>query len=153
MFFFRKKDTPSIDLSWLKTDMHSHLVPGIDDGSKDIPTSLELIREFIQLGYKKIITTPHVLWEVYPNTAQIINKGFDELKTSIEKEGLDIELHAAAEYFIDDHFEEELKKRTPLLCISNNMVLVEISMLTAPFDLQKILFEINNHIKNAILIP
>jgi tyrosine-protein phosphatase YwqE len=141
MFFFRKKDTPSIDLSWLKTDMHSHLVPGIDDGSKDIPTSLELIRGFIQLGYKKIITTPHVLWEVYPNTAQIINKGFDELKTSVEKEGLDIELHAAAEYFIDDHFEEELKKRTPLLCISNNMVLVEISMLTAPFDLQKILFE------------
>jgi tyrosine-protein phosphatase YwqE len=78
---------------------------------------------------------------VYPNTAQIINKGFEELKAAVEKERLNIELHAAAEYFIDDHFEEELKKRTPLLCISNNMVLVEISMLTAPFDLQKILFE------------
>jgi tyrosine-protein phosphatase YwqE len=142
MFFFKKKNIPPLDLAWLRTDMHSHLVPGIDDGAKDIATSLELIRGFIDLGYKKIITTPHVLWEIYPNTNDIINKGITELKAAIDAEGLDIEIHAAAEYFIDDHFEEALTKRKPLLCINNNLVLVEFSMVTAPFDLQKIIFEL-----------
>jgi tyrosine-protein phosphatase YwqE len=82
------------------------------------------------------------LWEIYPNTNDIINKGITELKAAIDAEGLNIEIHAAAEYFIDDHFEEELRKRKPLLCINNNLVLVEFSMVTAPFDLQKIIFEL-----------
>ena len=105
MFFFKKKQSiPPLDLSWLRTDMHSHLIPGIDDGAKDVTSSLELIKGFVQLGYKKLITTPHVLWEIYPNTPDIINKGITELKSAADKEGLGIELHAAAEYFIDDHF-------------------------------------------------
>ena len=143
MFFFKKKQSiPPLDLSWLRTDMHSHLIPGIDDGAKDVTSSLELIKGFVQLGYKKLITTPHVLWEIYPNTPDIINKGITELKSAADKEGLGIELHAAAEYFIDDHFEDELRKKTPLLCINNNLVLVEFSMVTAPFDLQKVIFDL-----------
>lgn len=141
MFFFKKKKTESLDLSWLGTDMHSHLIPGIDDGARDMATSLQLIKGFIELGYRKIITTPHVIWEIYANTPEIITKGIGELQAAVDKEGLDIELHAAAEYFIDDHFQEELKKKIPLLCISKNMVLVEFSMVTAPFDVQKIIFE------------
>ena len=142
MFFFKKKNIPPLDLSWLRTDMHSHLIPGIDDGAKDITSSLQLIKGFIELGYKKIITTPHILWEIYPNTADIINKGVSELKAAIDQEGLKIDIHAAAEYFIDDHFEDELRKKTPLLCINNNLVLVEFSMVTAPFDLQKVIFNL-----------
>ena len=143
MFFFKKKpSTLTTDLSWLGTDMHSHLLPGIDDGARDIETSIELIKGFIQLGYKKIVTTPHVLWEIYPNTTEIITQGIEELKARAAKENLNIELHAAAEYFIDEHFEEEVKNKKPLLCISDNMVLVEFSMLTAPMDVQKIIFEL-----------
>lgn len=141
MFLFKKKQAEITDLSWLGTDMHSHLIPGIDDGAKDMATSLELIKGFIKLGYKKLITTPHVLWEVYPNTTEIITSGIEELRAAVAKEGLNIELHAAAEYYMDDYFEEELNKKTPLLCISDNMVLVEFSMLIAPFDFQKIIFE------------
>lgn len=142
MFFFKKKNIPVLDLGWLRTDMHSHLIPGIDDGAKDITSSLQLIKGFIELGYKKIITTPHILWEIYPNTSDIITKGVTELKAAIDQEGLKIDVHAAAEYFIDDHFEEELRKKTPLLCINNNLVLVEFSMVTAPFDLQKVIFDL-----------
>jgi protein-tyrosine phosphatase len=144
MFFFKKKATHSTvtDLSWLGTDMHSHLLPGIDDGAKDIETSIELIKGFVQLGYKKIITTPHVLWEIYPNTTEIINQGIEELKARVAQENLTIDLYAAAEYFIDEHFEEEVRNKKPLLCISGNMVLVEFSMLTAPMDVQKIIFEL-----------
>lgn len=141
MFFLKKKQSSTTDLSWIHTDMHSHLIPGIDDGSPDMATSLELIKGFVELGYKKIVTTPHILWEVYPNTAAGITTGADELRSALAEAGIHIELKAAAEYFIDEHFQELLANKIPLLTISANMVLVEFSMLTAPLDLQEVLFE------------
>ena len=128
-------------MAWLHADMHSHLLPGIDDGSPDIETSLQLIKGLHALGYKKIITTPHVLWEIYPNTTEIILQKQEEVKKEISTAGIDVEFHAAAEYFIDDHFTELLKDKTPLLPISNNLVLVEFSMVNMPMDLQEVLFE------------
>ena len=142
MLFFSRKKTPlNLDLSWLRADMHSHLLPGIDDGSGNMATSLDLIKGLHNLGYKKVITTPHVLWEIYPNTRENIVQSLGWLKEAVKEEGIDIELHAAAEYFIDEHFQEELKNKVPLLTVSDNKVLVEFSMITAPMDLQQVLFE------------
>ena len=141
LFFGKKKATQSVDLSWLGADMHSHLIPAIDDGAPDMAASLELVRGLQNLGYKKLITTPHILWEMYPNTTEIITRGEAALKKAVQAEGFDVEIVAAAEYFIDEHLEELLKNKTPLLPISGNMVLVEFSMVTAPLDLQQMLFE------------
>ena len=140
MIFFSRK-TP-VDLGWLHTDMHSHLVPGIDDGSPDIATSVALIRGMSELGYKKIITTPHIYWEFYPNTTDKIATGIEEVRKAVLAEGIEVELHAAAEYFMDDHFEQLLQVKTPLLTLSKNFVLVEYSMVTAPMDLMDTLFEL-----------
>jgi protein-tyrosine phosphatase len=143
IFFGKKKKTlPDVDLSWLGADMHSHLVPGIDDGSQDLATSVSLIRGMVEFGYKKIITTPHILWEIYPNTPDVINNGFEEVKKAVQQENINVELHAAAEYFMDDHFESHLQTKQPLLTLSGNMVLVEFSMVTAPMDLQQLIFEL-----------
>ena len=141
-FFGKKKTEESLDLSWLGTDMHSHLLPGIDDGAGNLEMSLELIRGLHSLGYKKLITTPHIFWELYPNTPQIIAEGLGWVRKALEEEGIDIELQAAAEYYIDEHFEEELRKKSSLLTITDNRVLVEFSMVTAPMDLQQVLFEL-----------
>lgn len=141
MFFWKKKKDPT-DLSWLQTDIHSHLIPGIDDGVPDLATSIALIKELQQLGYSKIITTPHILWEVYPNTAEIIQKGLADVKEEMAAQQINIELHAAAEYFIDEHFQSLLAKKTPLLTLRDNLVLVEFSMITAPLELLDILFEL-----------
>jgi protein-tyrosine phosphatase len=139
--FFKRKEQTVDSLAWLGVDMHSHLLPGIDDGSPDLATSIELIKGFKQLGYKKIITTPHVLWEIYPNTREIILSKQEEVQKEIDAAGIDIELKAAAEYYIDDHFVNELKNKPPLLTLSGNMVLVEFSMMSMPMDLQEVLFE------------
>jgi protein-tyrosine phosphatase len=141
MLFFSKKKTDPVDLSWLSTDMHSHLLPGIDDGSQDMETSIELIKGFQALGYKKIITTPHILWEIYPNTRDIILTKEEKVNAAIANAGIDIELKAAAEYFVDEHFVQQLKDKVPLLTVSKNMVLVEFSMIAAPVDWQEVVFE------------
>jgi tyrosine-protein phosphatase YwqE len=141
MFFSKKKQSTNIDLGWILTDMHSHLVPGIDDGAQDMESSVAMIRGLAELGYKKIVTTPHILWEMYPNTPEKINKGLEEVRIAIRAAGIEMELHGAAEYYIDDHFDAQLRAKAPLLTLSGNLVLVEFSMITAPMELQSIIFE------------
>src|SRR4051794_10522387 len=128
MLFSRKNKSQAIDLSWLKADMHSHLVPGIDDGSQEMATSLEMIRGLVALGYSKIITTPHILWEMYPNTPEKIQAGIDDLRAAVKEEHLEVEIVGAAEYYIDDHFDKQVREKAPLLTLSENKILVEFSM-------------------------
>jgi len=142
IFFSRRKSLSETDLSWLVTDFHSHLLPGIDDGSPDVETSLLLIKGLQSLGYKKLITTPHVLWEMYPNTTDTIESALNKILPVLQKQNPEIELKAAAEYYIDDHFQTELKSKTRLLPISGRKILVEFSMLIPPIELKDVLFEL-----------
>ncbi len=142
--FSRQKKTPTArnDYSVLKTDVHSHLIPGIDDGSPDINTSLQLIRGMVDLGYSKLITTPHIMWDMYKNTSEKIQEGIAKLKEAVKAEGIQVEIHAAAEYFLDDYVAGLLKANEPLLTVSGNKVLVEFSLAHAPMSLKDILFEL-----------
>ncbi len=142
MFFKKKKANIQVDgYSFLQADMHSHLLPGIDDGSPDMETSIELIKGMKNLGYKKLITTPHIMWDVYKNTRSIIIEKLNEVKNRLKIEQIEIELEAAAEYFIDEHLAELVEKKEPLMCFGSNMVLVEFSMVSQPFEWKSILFE------------
>lgn len=142
MFSFWKKSKEEIfDFSLLQTDMHSHLIPGIDDGAPDLETALDLIKALSDLGYKKLITTPHIIWDIYRNSPENILKGFKELQKSVIEAQIDINIAVAAEYFLDDHFKELLEKKEPLLTIKDNLVLVEFSMANEPIGLKEILFD------------
>jgi len=139
LFSRKKSDKPLFDV--LRTDMHSHVLPGIDDGAQDVTMSLELIRGMKELGYSKLIATPHILWEMYPNTRDGILDVLDEMRDAIKEQQIEIELHAAAEYFLDDHVAGLLKKKEPLLTFGDNYVLTEFSMASPPIDVKEILFE------------
>ncbi len=140
--FWKRKGSGVFDYGLLGADMHSHLIPGIDDGSPDTETSLGLIRGLKALGYRKLVTTPHIMRDMYPNTAAGILEQFEKLQEIIRSAAIDVELGVAAEYFLDDHLREILKKKQRLLTISKNMVLVEFSMASEPLNLKEILFEL-----------
>ena len=141
LFSKKKQKAEKFDFALLKTDVHSHLLPGIDDGAKDLATSLELIRGMKELGYRKLITTPHIIWDMYRNTPAIINDKLELVRKAVKKEGIDIEIHAAAEYFLDEHVEELLKKKEPLLTVSGKKVLTEFSLAFPSMNTKDILFE------------
>lgn len=122
--------------------MHSHLIPGIDDGSKDMETSISLIRGLMDLGYKKIITTPHINADIYPNTPEIIRAGLAAVTEEARRLQLDVQLHAAAEYLMDDRFYEMLTQGQPLLTLKDNLLLVELSFVVPNINLKELLFEI-----------
>ena len=91
---FKKKHNSMLKRNYLECDIHSHLIPCIDDGTKSIDESVEIIKRLRKLGYRKIITTPHVMVDFYKNsTADIIN-GMEKLKVAIKKEKIDIEIEA-----------------------------------------------------------
>src|SRR5688572_12590528 len=141
-FFSRSKQkAEKFDYAVLRTDMHSHLLPGIDDGAQDIESSLELIRGMRDLGYRKLITTPHVIWDIFRNTPDIIQEKLVLVQNAAKNEDIDVEIQAAAEYFLDEHVEELLKKKEPLLTISGNKVLTEFSMAFPSMNIKDLLFE------------
>jgi tyrosine-protein phosphatase YwqE len=140
--FNRKGGRASADYGFLGCDMHSHLIPGIDDGSSDLDTSIRLIRGLSELGFRKIITTPHVNWDHFPNTPEIIMAGYEKVQAEFGKHGIDVEFHAAAEYQMDEHFSSELSQGRPLLTLTRNWVLVELSFAIPSMNLQSLLFEL-----------
>ena len=132
--FKSKNKQPNFDLAALAVDMHSHLIPGIDDGAANMDESIALLAKFDQLGYKKVITTPHVKNEVYPNTAEIILNGLNEVRKEAFSRGLSIQIEAAAEYFFDETLIANIQQRN-ILVFGDNFVLVEYSFNTPPvFD-------------------
>lgn len=142
MLFFKKKRGPVVDFSALHADMHSHLLPGIDDGAPDINASSELINGLRDLGFHKLITTPHIMWDMYRNEAKAIRSGMDQLKASLPANDHLPALEAAAEYYLDDHFDSLLEEKQPLLTIKDNLVLVEFSFVNPPFNAKQKLFQL-----------
>ncbi|HNU89340.1 MAG TPA: histidinol phosphatase [Ferruginibacter sp.] len=138
-FFKTKKTEENIHNSLpVSTDIHSHILPGIDDGSPDVESSLVLIKGMMDLGIRKFIATPHIIGDLYRNTPQTINTALEETKAACKKAGMNVELSAAAEYMIDDYFLELLKKKSPLLTLHKNILLTEISYSTPPVNLEAI---------------
>ena len=136
-------------LSWLRkkahitpeVDIHSHLIPGIDDGSKKIEHSLEMIRELAGFGYKKIVTTPHI-HPSYPNTPERIKSGLKEVQQRIVEEKLDVLVECAAEYYVDEDFFSKVKMGDEILSFGDGYVLVESSFYNKPMLFESCLFEL-----------
>jgi len=139
---FKKKESSPADLSRLVSDMHNHLIPGIDDGSTDLESTIVMIRAMYDLGYRKIIATPHVQWEMFKNTSEIILNGAKQVNDRLAETDMKIEFRAGAEYFLDEHVDEMLEQNIPLLTIHKNMVLVEFSFIRQPIDLKEKLFQL-----------
>ena len=128
------------DFSFLGADMHSHFIPGIDDGSVSMDLSLAMLKDMADMGYKTIITTPHIMVDFYPNTNETIHIGFEALQKALVDNGIDISLRAAAEYYIDEYFMQKIEEGN-LLTIWTKEVLVEFSTFSEPPMLKDVLFK------------
>ncbi len=136
----KKKLTP-LDFSILKTDIHSHLIPGIDDGSPDMKTTISLIQSMQEMGFNKLITTPHIMSDCYKNTSQDILSGLEDVRKELNSQDIDIDVHAAAEYYIDFSFEQRIGKEK-FLTFGSNYILVELSFVEEPRNLFEIIFKL-----------
>lgn len=144
MFSIFKKpvSTFSSDYFPIVTDIHSHILPGIDDGSPDIETSILLVEGLIKLGVSHSIATPHIIGDLYRNNYDTINNALTALRNALEEKQLKFKINAAAEYMLDAYFLELLQKKIPLLTLKNNLILTEFSYAERPFNVEKIVFAV-----------
>ena len=140
-FIIKDKPLEDLDLSWMGVDMHSHLIPGIDDGSKSLEESVSMIQRLKGYGLKKIITTPHIMSEYYRNSPETILPGLVTLRDALKEADLQIHVDAAAEYFIDEMLMEKLNNGERLLTLKDNFVLVETGFMSKPLILKEIFFD------------
>ncbi len=125
----------------LGLDLHSHLLPGIDDGAKTVEESLALIRRLQGMGFNRFITTPHVMADLYPNTPEIILEKLEVVRAAAREEGLEVQIDAAAEYLMDEAFGEKMAA-VELLTLPGNRVLVEMAFVSAPPNLDQYIFQL-----------
>jgi len=140
IFGKKQKQSEPRDLSALVTDVHSHLIPGIDDGAKSLEESVQLILGLQEMGFKKIITTPHIMYDYYRNDNEIILTGLKRVQEALKLHKINIEIEAAAEYYLDDHFEQLIADKN-LLTFGKKMVLFELSFFEEPKLLDKLIFD------------
>lgn len=139
MLFF-KKSTPILSdlIPSNYVDIHSHLLPGIDDGAKNIEETISLMDGLKKIGFSQFITTPHSITGIWDNTPISIAAKLEETNLLVKE----TKLKAAAEYMMDSFFFDRIKKEEKLLTLKENYVLVEMSYLNAPIQLYDIIFEI-----------
>ncbi len=137
----QEANLPPIDLSSFTCDMHSHLIPGIDDGSRSMDESIAMLAKFESLGYSKVITTPHIMSDFYRNTPEIILGGLENVRTTARQLGLKIEIEAAAEYYYDESLMNKLKAKESLLTFGDNYLLFEFSMMSKPDQTEDLFFQ------------
>lgn len=131
-----------IDLSSFKVDVHSHLIPGIDDGAQTMDEAIAMLAKFESLGYEKVITTPHIMSDYFKNSPDTILPGLDKLRETKEKLNLKIEVEAAAEYYYDETLLDKLQRKEKLLTFGDNYVLFEFSFHSEPPEPEKLFFEL-----------
>ena len=127
----------------LFTDIHSHILPGIDDGAKVLSESLDMLKAMQEAGYKRLITTPHIMADVYKNTPASIRNKLEELKKEAKRNGIEIEIEAAAEYYLDDGFIKHLESGD-MLYFGRNYLLFETSYMDRPINLEEMIFQMQS---------
>ncbi len=139
--FFSKK--PKLNEVPLRADIHTHLIPGIDDGVPTLDHSLEVIRCLQDAGYKKIITTPHVISDSYKNTPEIILSGLKSLRAFLNDRKIEITIEAAAEYYLDTWLIHEVNSGNQLLTFGDKFFLFEMNYVTEPYQLNDFIFSLS----------
>lgn len=151
---FRSKKMTYGTVSPITVDMHSHLLPGIDDGAENFEQAVEMLRAFEKLGYKKLIITPHIMGDHYRNTPEIIFNKLDQLADIATQLGIDLHLEAAAEYYLDEFFVQKLANREQLLTFGERYLLFEISFINySPYLESAVFMMLSNGYKPVLAHP
>lgn len=141
MFGLFKKKHPEVSCLSFSTDIHCHVIPGIDDGSPDVATSVELVERMQGWGIKRIIASPHVTQDSFENTPETVAPAFAALKKELEAKGCDVQLSHSAEYRMDEFFMAQLQENN-IVPMPNGYLLVENSFIQEPWNLDRLLFDL-----------
>lgn len=140
MFNFFSK-APKSNKFWFKTDIHCHVLPGIDDGAQETDASLAIISDLAEMGIERIIASPHITQATFENNAETLDAAQASLDAALAAAGIDIPVTHSAENRIDDLLINNIKNNT-LLTLPGNYVIIENSFMQEPMQIDDIVFDL-----------
>lgn len=150
--FFHSKKRPLPIFESLVTDMHCHLVPGVDDGSTSAELSMECMQQLSALGFKQLFITPHFQFPRYNNEEEDICRRYAELERQVNQHGVGLKLRGVAgEYRIDDRFDERVRDKR-FLRISDKYVLTEMSLHQPRMGIAESLFVLQDTMQCEVIM-
>lgn len=137
-FFYKQRTIPTA----LVTDMHSHLIPGIDDGVKSVQEACYVIDQLLELGYKKFITTPHIMTDYFGNTGTSVRAAYDQFLPLLREKKYTMPFDFAAEYYLDDTVIQAAAQKEKFLTFGDNYLLFETNVISEPLQLKEFVFSL-----------
>ncbi len=122
-------------------DMHSHLLPGVDDGVNELEDTMTCLSRMAEWGIRHVVTTPHISQDYYPNTSADLRDRAAAVQAAITERGLPITFSVAAEYMLDELFDDRLRANDLLSFGAERYVLIETGWASAPRQLEQWLFQ------------
>src|SRR5690348_15858295 len=124
MFSFFRSSKTEPDLSFIGADMHSHLLPALDDGLKTMDDTIHFIQQLHAMGYQKFICTPHIITDLHPNSPTTILPRLEEVSQALKEHNVPVQIDAAAEYMVDIVFENSIRYVDQLLTLGDKHILI-----------------------------
>ncbi|MDE6276552.1 MAG: hypothetical protein K2M06_00410 [Muribaculaceae bacterium] len=140
MFSFLRKKRAPLALPF-HTDIHCHIIPGVDDGAQDASSAADLIEAMQRWGIKKIIASPHYTQGTFENSPSTIEAAYQELKAELARRGNDIDVSYSGEYRIDDLLERRMAAGE-LSLLPDNSIIIENSFLQEPWNIDQLVFDL-----------
>ena len=137
--FFNKTKTP-VRLPF-STDIHCHVIPGVDDGSPDVATSVRLIERMQNWGITKIIASPHVTKGTFENTPETLDKAMLALQTALKEKSNYISLSHHAEYRLDE-FSQAAFESGNVMTMPGNYIMIENPFVSEAWFIDNTIFEL-----------
>lgn len=137
--FFSKPKTPAP--LCFNTDIHCHILPGVDDGSRDVETSAELVERMQGWGIERILASPHVTQDTFENTRETLTPALESLRAELARRGNNIEVLHSAEYRIDELLMRHIEAGD-LMPYPNDYLLIENSFMQEPWNLDQLIFDL-----------
>ena len=118
-------------------DMHSHIIYGIDDGSKSKEMTLEMLKLSIECGVKKIVATPHYMKGRFNVEYSEVKDKVNELRQMVSEEKLDIEIYYGQEVYYRENILEYYEEGAIGTINDSRYMLIELPMME--FDVNSVI--------------
>lgn len=126
------------------TDVHCHILPGIDDGPQNERGSLAIARLLLEMGINRVVATPHIISDIYPTKTSTILEAVDKMRTLLSNSGLDLDVVPGAEYYVEGELLDRVERGDVLSFGEERYVLFESPVESKPMILEEIIFSMKS---------
>ena len=122
-------------------DFHAHILPNIDDGSKSVEETFQMIKEAKEAGFEGIVSTSHYFEEYYEVNKAERKTWIDALSNSLKEQKIDIDLYLGSEIYISNHIIQLLESEKACSLNDTSYVLFELPFNVKPINLYDVVYD------------